>query len=606
MPPTNPSSLTQGLSFLLLLACCVLAASVQATGAEISTLHQLDLEVKRPPTALKLSSKTRQLWVEALASPEMDLRREAAQAIGLAHSYGYPHFEETVPQLISALESPDAHRLVRLAAARALVILNASQAAEPLMQHALRDGWEMAQVVEPALAKWSYAPMRAIWLERLNLPRTSSRQFMLATQAAVKLQLGEASPRLRELALSRAARPNVRVDAALTLGQLQSTGLEPDARRLLEEQTAARSVEHLVAAALLRQHSGAEAEGLMLQLALSPEASAAALPLARLLEINPARTEPINPQIVASDDAKVRGLAAQILAAQKTPSALAFFPTLLGDRHPEVRTQAQDLLIALGNDAQIRAAVDQTVMQTLSSDNPRALASAAIVASGIGLKPATPRLIELLDFDQPDVALTGAWALREARDPAAAAPLVQKLAVDIAKFQKPAADDEGTSRRPYVAQLQQFSLLLEAFGLMRSHEAEPLLLPLAQSRSPFQHPAIWALGHIYENDPQPEMVATLEKIVQSRNPLPGAMAATALARMQAKDSVKLLRTFYKPGDVLRLKVDEDEIRDGDVFKYVCAVAVSRITGEPRDELLIPEMAKKSRSEWFLQSLEKTP
>src|SRR5207237_1185157 len=83
------------------------------------------------------------------------------------HRMGMRDLEDTVPRIIEELEVPNAHAVVRLAVARALIALDARQAAPVLMRHAEADGLDTARVVEPALARWNYAPMQPTWSARL-------------------------------------------------------------------------------------------------------------------------------------------------------------------------------------------------------------------------------------------------------------------------------------------------------------------------------------------------------------------------------------------------------------------------------------------------------
>ncbi|HEY7425040.1 MAG TPA: hypothetical protein VH682_12485, partial [Gemmataceae bacterium] len=182
----------------------------------------------------RFAPRLKSLWLEALARPEADLKRQAADAIGRAHRLGMPGLAETVPQLLRELEAPDAHAVVRLAAAQALVALDARQTADVLMRHAQADGFDAARLLEPALARWDHAPMRPVWLARLDSSRTPRGPLLLAIQAAALVKLSDAIPHLRRLALDPKTERGVRLEAARTLAALQTMDLEPDARRLMD------------------------------------------------------------------------------------------------------------------------------------------------------------------------------------------------------------------------------------------------------------------------------------------------------------------------------------------------------------------------------------
>src|SRR6185437_6160335 len=111
----------------------------------------------------------------------------------------------------------DAPLVVRLAIARALVALDARQTAEVLMRHAQADGFDAARLLEPALARWNYAPMRPVWLTRLESRQTPPGPLLLAVQAAALTKLTDAAPHLRRLALDSKTDKTVRLEAARTL-----------------------------------------------------------------------------------------------------------------------------------------------------------------------------------------------------------------------------------------------------------------------------------------------------------------------------------------------------------------------------------------------------
>src|SRR5262249_59312898 len=93
----------------------------------------------------------------------------------------------------------------------------ARQAAPALMALARAGGFEAARLLEPALARWDHAPMRRVWLARLNDPGTPRGPLLLAVQAAAVLKLADAAPGLRRLPLDPRQAPDVRLEAARAL-----------------------------------------------------------------------------------------------------------------------------------------------------------------------------------------------------------------------------------------------------------------------------------------------------------------------------------------------------------------------------------------------------
>jgi hypothetical protein len=67
-------------------------------------------------------------WLQALDRPEVDFRCQAALTVAAAHEQGMAGLAVAVPPLTREVERADQHPTVRLAAAKALVALDAKGA----------------------------------------------------------------------------------------------------------------------------------------------------------------------------------------------------------------------------------------------------------------------------------------------------------------------------------------------------------------------------------------------------------------------------------------------------------------------------------------------
>src|SRR5947209_10113758 len=184
-----------------------------------SPMYQ-DPELPVPRLVPVFPEKAKGLWLKALERPEADLRRQAADAITLAHQRGFKGMETTIPALLAALDRPDQHPTVRLAIAKALFSLDARQAAARLLQQA-EAGGDLGDLVEPALAAWTYRPAAALWLARLGDPGATQRGLILAVRGLGAVREEKATDRLRALALSEHTPVALRVEAARALGLLR-------------------------------------------------------------------------------------------------------------------------------------------------------------------------------------------------------------------------------------------------------------------------------------------------------------------------------------------------------------------------------------------------
>src|SRR5262249_20236358 len=153
-----------------------------------------------------------------------------------------------------------------MAAAQALIALEARDAAPSLFKQAQAGGNDLRQLVEPALARWDFKPARAVWLERLRDSAATPASLILAIQSLAAVREEKAADRLQEMARVDSPPAPVRLEAARALGALRREGLENHAARLADAPSRGL-VNRLVAAELLRHHQGDPAVRLLQNLA---------------------------------------------------------------------------------------------------------------------------------------------------------------------------------------------------------------------------------------------------------------------------------------------------------------------------------------------------
>jgi HEAT repeat protein len=561
----------------------------------------------------KFSPRLKPLWLEALAQPEVDLKRQAADAIVRAHTLGMPDLAETVPLLLAEMENPAAGPIVRLAMARALVALDARQTAAILMKHAATDGFDMARLLEPTLARWNHQPMRAVWLARLADPKTEHGPLLLALRAVGVLKLVEAVPHLRRLAFDARSASDLRREAAQSWAIIQTSGLEETARPMAADTSAKKDFDRLIAATLLSHHRGSTAEALLLKMATDPQPAVATIAARRLLELGPPLLKPIASALIKNRDSGLRMIGAQSLAALKTIEAVAQLGPLLDDPCYPLRVSVQESLVRLAGEAQLAEAVQRATMQVLTSAGPHGREQGVFVIGMIRHQPAAPRLLQLLDDSYSEVSVPAAWALRRLLVPATAPVLEGRLRDVLKKGAQPVPEPVALAfSRAEVAHRQQVHLI-EALGLLKHRPAVPLLKqflptpppPIGRPRdinSPTWHDgmrssAIWALGHIYAGETAPDIVKELSGRL-GRGALPTdeseyirAMAAISLGRMKVQEVVPVLREIQKSeGPVV-------------VLRRACGWALGQITGEPPLTFTPPRHVQEMwHSNWFLEPL----
>ena len=590
---THASRAFAGPAVLALSLCCglVWVPSVRARQDEL-----VDTQIySNPKIPLGIPVKVFQprlipLWLQALERPEHDLKRRAADDIGLAHQRGMPGLEVTVAPLVRALDQPDQHPAVRLATAQALIELDARQTAPSLFAHAQTDGVDMRNAVEPALARWDYAPVRAYWLERLHQPGLASRSWILAIQGLANAHETKAIPKLRELIFAPATDPIVRVEAARALGIIQRQGLEHDGANLAEGKAAPGNVFHLAAALVLRFHRGDEAAKTLLHLAVEAEPAAALIALDALLDDDPRRVLPLIAKLVASPDAGVRSRVAEAFRRQPTIGDVQQIADLMDDPHPQVRTAARHALAEVATKAEFREPILTQATRLLAGERWRALEQSILLSVLLDHKPAAPRLVALLEFERPEVFVTAAWGLRKLAVP----DTLKSQLSEIARRMNPTAKRLDDSMRERVG--EELSQLCESLGQARFAPAVPQLISFIPKSMRKYGPkcrcaAIWSLGLTLEKAPPPKLVKDLIDRLTDDNPLdPEDLGvrqecAIALGRMKCKESVDDLTGCFPR----RMSTSS--------FANACGWAIHQITGK---EAPLADVVKSVQMGWFIE------
>lgn len=571
--------------------CTVLTCPMPAAAIEPTYVTTEDPAFPAPPQSVANSPRRLELWLQALSRSERLLKIKAAEAIAQEAERGNAAMAAAIPALqaeLSANKTSDA--LVRIACARALIALGSRDSADLLMGHVLTEEHHLAEVVEPALAKWHHAPMQDVWLSRLNNSKLPPRLILRAIQGVSVSGVKKSIPRLRELSLERDVSPAIRLAAAQALGKLQTQELEADATKLLERSSDEFPSEALLAATLLSRHEGPTTTAILTRLVEHKDAAVVSMALRRLAEITPRSVEHLNSKLLVHHDPNVRELMSRILQQQQSLSAVRASGELLSDRHPRVRQSAQEALIMLDSIPDLETEVRTVALQVLSSDQPLGQEQAALVVGAIDHKPAALRLVALLDSPNHSVQIHAAWALRKLQVPETAPPI-------LAKLQKETADSMvslplGTTvDQPAVeAMYVRLGHQIETLALLQVRDALSTLqlyLPKPPQRPEkpvdirldtvwvphLRRQAVWAIGQICRDEPVPEIVALLRNkfMEASDSEDVRAMAAISLARMKAVDLLPDFRAQLAIGE---------EYND---VRFSCAWALKHLTGAPMPE-----------------------
>ncbi len=589
----NAAKGSSRLPCLIVFSMFAMAVSTKPAAAQDPAIDSLEFADPSIPVATVVREFPRRLatlWLQALDRPENELKCLAAAAIALARGRGMTGLEAAVAPLVRTLDQPGQDGTVRLAAAKALIALNAQSTAAHLLAHAQTDGMDMRNLVEPALAAWKFTPAQAMWRERLSQSGASEQALVLAIRGLLSLGDDKTLTELRKLALAPAMNAVVRLEAAQALGDLQKDGLVEDAQRLAQEKGMAGNVAHLVAASLLRFHRSPAAGRVLQQLAGEAEPAAAAIAIDALLEFDPSS---VLPKALTSPAAAVRLRGVEAFSRRPAATFLAPLVQLLDDPHPEVRASARKALARAAQKADLGGPIRQLATKHLAGNRWRALEQSAILLASLDDKSAAPRLVELLRFERPEVGLAAAWGLRKL---AVADTLPAQLKEIDRRWQAPA---ETNARRKVMID-QQLAQLCQALGQARYQPAVQTLARFipkevtAKFGPQSRIGAIWALGLILEKQPPEALVHALigrltdEAVIFAEDMGVRRMSAISLGRMKASEATEGLSKYYP------------KVLSVDPFPNACGWALAQMGG---DKLPSTGVVKRVQKGWFLESIE---
>ncbi|MEM9367805.1 MAG: hypothetical protein AAGD07_17575 [Planctomycetota bacterium] len=570
--------------------------------ARVDSVMWVDPKLAQPRLEYDTSGAPTSLWMRALQRPDPELQRMVVDTFALAHRRNMSGVEVVVDELERLLKVDSQDAEVRRACVRALIQMNRTEHATLLAKTARQHGGEISRLVEPALAAWKSDAMAADWLSRLRKAETfgsvasnqeprddwPNRKSMLdAIQGAASLDLKEATESLWLLVDGPHPFRDVRLAAADALGCLHASGLTDKAKAMVDRQPA-DLMSDLTALRLLQRHRSDDAIAVLTQLTHRSEPAVKSEAFRRLFAIDPSRLLEMAEHDIASEDANIRRWIARALVHNKSPDDIPQIATLLDDVNPSLRDEIARALIDMAAEQDLRELVIRETTKVLNQDAWRGCEQATIVMVNVNHPDISDRLVELLFHPRGEVMTTAGWALRRF---AIAKHLPSMLERSWEIFRGFQNKQLGLADSGLIALQQQ---LLMAFGQMKYEPADDLMRRFIPKRFDLgdgtRSAAIWGLGYLHEDEPDPALVSLLEgrlNDVSDEDPELDdvrRMAAVSLGRMRAKRSLGTLRQYggqgYSP------------------ISQSCEWSIARITDTPQPAL--PAQPPRQYNDWFLR------
>lgn len=559
---------------------------------EPELLWRHDPKLRMPTRIRRVPASFLQLWTEALAGPEYELRRDVAMNITRAHSEGYLDGSTAADALANALKDASSPRSVIVEISRALIALDARSSSAKFKE--LLDagsGMQFEMIVEPSLARWGDADMFLVWKQRLTADNVPRYRRLLAIRSIANLpRTMTTDEKLHaELAslVSNGRDNGIRLEAARALGQVQRLGLEPLAEQLLFSTGSANQTEVLAGVYLLLHHESELSEKLFRQALTASlddlrKAPIVRLVWRRLLERNVAELSAIVPKAIGHSDPEVRRVAIDTLVQFPSAEQIVLLGNVLDDEHPEIRRAARHALLTLSGDDSLKPVVIEAGLAVIARSSWREQEQAIVLLAMLNQSQTADRLLELINSPRPEVAIAAAWGLRKLN----VAGKLERLLTIAEAMDKQIADGQDLR----LDQLIVMAHVFEALGRGKYKLAMPLLkrwIPKADPRVNYDVPrssAIWSLGWLVKDSKDLALARQLkDRFVDVQSPIPESTAARiaagiALGRIGAVEFAPELKTFAELGN------GEPDL--------AAAWAVERLTGEkfPRPKPEIDEGA----------------
>ena len=562
-------------------------ASIAAAGAaaeiRVDFLMDREPEEKVQPVKWILRSELLPLWKKALAHPESEIKRQAAEAIVYAHSQGFAGMEAAIPELLDILKDEQTHAAARHAAARALIALDQQTSAAALFAASQKGNQELRQLVEPALARWGFEPIREIWRQRIGTTQTPRRSLILAIDGLGQQRDVADADALRTLVKSVLAPADIRLAAARSLCLIADSGQEALAEELMAANPATIQ-QRLYAATIIGRHQTPRSIEIRQKLGADQEPAVAGEALRTLFLIDPNHILPLVEISLANSDSNVRRIAIDTYISLPTPDRLKVLSKSLNDPHPQLRERVRNAFFTLSPEPALNIAIRDSAKEILHGNDWRGQEQAALLLGALDEESIAPRLIELLSSQRPEAYLAAAWSLKSLEVPTTAEAVLS--------FATQLTENRQKITMPIDHRLAH---LFELLGRLKHVAATPLMERYIPKTDQFgdnsRGAAIWALGLIQEGQVNEPLARQLIERFKDTNSSPQERfqirraSVLTLGRIRAQTQLADLKQFV--GE----KVENEQMC------LTVRSAIQQISGESLP--LIPP-AIMERTGWFLE------
>ena len=500
-----------------------------------------------PAATKKIDARYVPLFERTLREVDDDELLETA-ALSLARvAEGKLQSIETAVDILAKHLGSHKSRRIRFACARALANSDSNASAAALLAlDAEADDAERLWI-DPALARWKYAPAGAVWKKRLTDDSQTAVAVSMACEGLEAINDLQAAELLGTVLNNRRQIYEKRYAAAKALcGMTPETAFEQSATYI-----SGNVPERILAVQLLSsQHPESLAALFKLNSDASDGVSSAAWQA--MFRLNPDGLLPAIDSGRSHRDAVIRMTAARVMRKFPTPERAGWLHEQLSDKHLEVRNVAREMSVLVAQEEPtLRDSIVAMASDRIASDpeNWQGIEQSLLLLGQLRAGEFSDRCIPLLEHPRNEVLVTAAWLVHLFPDDAVEPAVRQFLSRNDSMFKDPGTAPAGA----YLG--HQSAYLIQYAGLLRLKDLQPFLEPNLKKGEPGgnekRSAAIWAMGLMNENDPVPELTKSLlGRLADRGGMMPEQMAirrmsAVSLGILRAKSAASGLADAYK-------------------------------------------------------------
>ncbi len=559
--------------------CRAQSATDDSKLVEPQLLALRDPELSMPQPVRRLLESFFTLWIEALAGPEYELKRDVAMSITHAHREGYRDCSAAADALIETLNDDSTPRSVLVEVARALSTIEAKSSSAKLKELLKKGtGTHFERVAELTLARWGDAGMLALWQKRLTADDVLRHRRLLAIQAIAALpETMTNNAKLQstlESVVESSSDNTVRLEAARTLGTVKREGLEPLAAQLARSPGETNYPATLASVYVLLRHESESSQTQLLSVITNSLADPRRAPIvraawSRLLQQNVSALASLAPRAIRHSDPEVRRNAIETLNSFPTNERVTLLGTALDDRHPDIRRAARQALLTLSRDESLISSVRQSGLDAIARSSWKEQEQAIILLAVLDQSDAADRMMQLLSSPRAEVAIAAAWGLRKLN-------VTEKLPT-LLNFARKIDNqiENGLAMKPHESVV--LAHIFEAFGRAEYQPSVPLLRRWIPKNAPrvnhdeTRASAFWSVGRLFEDSKD---VSVAQEVKARFTDVSSLVPESSTVRYAAGISLGRIGATEVAPDLKRFALMKNDEPD-----LAAAWSLERLTGE---------------------------